>query len=286
MKKTFVLMIAVFAFAMVFTSCTKEGQYMPSKKISEIVFSKTYKSPLGTEISRTEREVWNWNGKLLSYIDYYDATGDRSTTLFRYDDDQRIEEINYGSYTAEFDYEDGLIEEIQITNEYGDLVVKYAFEHKGKTVTAIDINSNGSKSLEQLPFNPLKVIIPENAAKRALQGAATKGSSRMVLTWTGKNVTGLDIIGSTKASYKWDYDDKINPFKGLYDVEQSRCDLIYSENNVTREEMTDATAVVVENYSYTYDSKYPVLKEWDAQESDPAGLVTLTIHCVNQYKYQ
>ena len=44
MKKTFALMIAVFAVAMVFTSCTKEGQYMPTKKISEIVYTRSHKT--------------------------------------------------------------------------------------------------------------------------------------------------------------------------------------------------------------------------------------------------
>lgn len=39
MKKTLALMVAFFALTVVFTSCTKEGQYMPNKKISEIVYT-------------------------------------------------------------------------------------------------------------------------------------------------------------------------------------------------------------------------------------------------------
>lgn len=285
MKKIFALMTAVFALSMVFTSCTKEGQYMPKKKISEVVHQKSYTTPLGTNISRTEREVWNWNGRLLSYIDYYSATGDRTTSLFRYDDDKRVEEINYGSYTAKFDYDDGLVDEIKILNDRGEVITKYDFEHEGKTVTAIDITTGGQKDAKPLPFNPLRLFLPENAANSVQNCAATKGSSRMVFTWTGKNITAMDIIGAQKVSYKWTYDDKVNPYKGLFDLVQSRADLIYSVNNVTREEKVDGSNVSVESYTYTYDGKCPVKKVWEMQENELFD-ITITIHCETEYRYQ
>lgn len=288
MKKTFALMVAVFALSVAFTSCSKEGQYMPKKKISEIVRTGSYKTIAGTEISRTEREVWTWNGKQLSYIDYYDANDVRSnTTMFRYDKNNCLEEINYGLSTAKFNYDDGLIDEIKVYNNRGELAVEYDFEHKGKTLTSIDIKSYDQKSVKSLPFNPLNFIIPENAASKVAECAATKGSSRIELTWTGKNITKMDYRGNPSIiTYRWTYDDKVNPFKGLYDIEAYLLGTICSDNNVTKEELTNGTVTEIVDYSYTYDGKYPVRVVWESQITDLTGYITVPYHHDCQYKYQ
>lgn len=286
MKKTFALMVAVFAFAMVFTSCTKEGQYMPKQKISEIVHTKYYKMPMGTTISYTEREVWSWNGKLLSYIDYYDANGDRSSTsLFRYDGDNRIEEIDYKNVTAKYEYDGNSIKTISIFNQNGSLRGKYEFEHKGNTLTAINVTTNSGKSMEALPFNPLCFFLPENAANQVMESAATKGSSRIVLTWSGKNVTVADISGSEMATYKWTYDEYSNPFKALLDMGTDDASMIFSENNVVREEVTTNNTTTATDFRYTYDKKYPVKKEWTVVEYSPLEMVEYNINCIDEYKY-
>lgn len=262
MKKTFALMIAVFAVTMVFTSCTKEGQYMPKKRVSEIVYTRSYKTISGLQLSFTERDVWNWNGKLLNYIDYYDANGNRTaTTMFRYDNENRIEEIDYKDAVAKFDYDDGLIDEIKIYRNDGSLRGKYEFEHKGNRL--VSITADGSKSLASLPFNPLSFFMPETAAQKVLECEATKGISRVLFTWTGNNVSALDITGDKKVSYKWSYDKMTNPFKGLVDMGDPELSLYcFSENNVVREECTEDGTTFVEDYTYTYDGKFPTKKTW------------------------
>ena len=285
MKKTFVFMIAVFAVALAFTSCEKEGQYTPKQKISEVKHTRTYKTATGTEISRTEREVWTWNGKVLSYIDYYDANDKRSTALFRYDENNRIVEINYGNTTAKFDYDNNLIDDIEILNASGTVVEKYELEHKGKTVTAVNVTTKDNKSLISLPFNPLCLFIPESAANKVLENSQAKGSTRVLLTWTGKNVTAAEMSGSKNISYKWTYDDKTNPYKGLFNMVGMGMDEIFSANNVVREEITENNTTKATNYSYVYDGKKcPVKVTWDGTMNFE-DIIDLPATFVDEYLY-
>jgi len=286
MKKTFALLIAVFVAALAFTSCEKEGQYVPKQKISEIKHTRTYKTPTGTEISRTEREVWNWNGKVLSYIDYYDANDNRTTTMFRYDNDNRIVEIDYGHATAKFNYDNNLIKEIELTSENGAMISKYELEHKGKTVTAINMTFSAvGKSVTSLPFNPLRLFVPENAANKLLECSQTKGTTRATLTWTGKNITEMNTSGEYNLSYKYTYDDKNNPYKGLFDVTTLGMDEMFSANNVVREEVTEGGSTKAVNYSYVYDNKKcPVKLTWESTMNFE-GVVELPVTCVDEYQY-
>lgn len=283
MKKTFVMMMAVVAFAMAFTACEKEGQYAPKQKISEIKHTQTYKTLTGTEISRTEREVWTWNGKLLSYIDYYDANDNRTTTIFRYDKDNRVVEINYGDATAKFNYDNDLIQDIQFFNPAGKLEEKYELEHKGKTVMAINVTVNDKKSLSAPRFNPLRLFIPEDAADKVLEKSQAKGTTRIILTWAGNNVTELNMSGEYNFSYKWTYDDKINPLKGLF--YNLNLDETFSANNVIREEVTAGSNTSATNYSYVYDNKKcPVKVTWESTMNFE-DIVDLPVTCVDEYQY-
>ena len=288
MKKTLVLMMAAFALTMAFTSCEKEGQYAPKQKISEIKHSRTYKTPLGTEISRTEREVWNWNGKLLSYIDYYDANDNRTTTLFRYDEDNRIVEINYGNSTAKFTYDNNLIQKIELTSESAPMIAKNELEHKGKTVTAIDMTfSAKGTSVTSLPFNPLRLFVPESAANKLLECSQAKGNTRATFTWTGNNLTEMNTSGEYNLSYKYTYDDKNNPYKGLFDVTTLGMDEMFSANNVVREEITEGGSTKAVNYSYVYDNKKcPVKLTWESKMYLVEALMELPVTCVDEYQYQ
>lgn len=285
MKKTFVFMIAVFAVALAFTSCEKEGQYTPKQKITEVKHTRTYKTPAGTEISRTEREVWTWNDKVLSYIDYYDANDNRSTALFRYDDNNRVIEINYGSTTAKFNYDNNLIKNIEIFSAAGTTIGKYELEHKGKTVTGMNVTLNDGKSVNSLPFNPLRLFIPENAADQVMENSPVKGTTHVLLTWTGKNVTAMEMNGENNMSYKWTYDDKNNPYKGLFDVVALGTDEIFSANNVVREEIMQGNNASATNYSYVYNSKKsPVKMTWESTMNFE-NILELPVTCVDEFQY-
>ena len=223
---------------------------------------------------------------MLSYIDYYDANGNRtSTSLFRYDSENRIEEINYGTATAKYDYDNGLLDEIEIINANGTLRGKFEFEHKGNKITAIDIVTNGGKSMEVLPFNPLRFVLPESAAEKVMEGASTRGTIRVLFTWTGNNVTTLEGSGMDAFNYQYKYDDKTNPFKGLINMGEDVDFVLFSENNIIHEEATINGSTDITDYSFVYDGKYPVNMEWETKGYSPMEMFEYTIKNVVEYKY-
>lgn len=287
MKKTFAIMTAVVVAAVFLTSCEKEGQYAPKQKISEIKHIRYHELPSGTTISNNEREVWTWNGKVLSYIDYYDAKEDRvAHTLFRYDDKNRITEINYGSTTAKFDYDDNVIDEIKVLDENGATIAKFDLEHKGNTVTSIDVTLNDGKSLTALPFNPLNFFMPEDAANKVMECSRAKGTTHVTLTWTGKNVTAMELSGAYNISYKWTYDGKNNPYKGLFDMNALDMGVIFSANNVVRQVLTEGGSTFTTDYTYTYDGKNcPVEKSWKSEIFLPEFEVSVPVKCVDEFHY-
>jgi hypothetical protein len=82
------LLLTLFVLALSFTSCDKEGVYNPNKKIS--------KSYLDTGEGKQLTSSWNWNGKLLRTIDYYDLiSGEIAYThIFSYNDKDQIVSIS------------------------------------------------------------------------------------------------------------------------------------------------------------------------------------------------
>jgi hypothetical protein len=282
MKKTFALMVAVFAFAMVFNSCEKEGQYKPSKKISKIVYTRSHKTG-ELVVSTTQGEKWAWGGDLLSHIDYFNSDGDRTGTLwFRYDDDNRLEEAEDGLYTVKYDYDDGHLDEVEIRYiASGRLYQKMKFDYKGSKLTSVDITTYDKKGEESLAFNPLRFILSDEVAEAVMSAPATKGVEHLTVSWSGKNITEI-----TSGDYyaKWTYDDKINPFKGFYNMEYS-IDQTHSANNPVREEISKDGKVTVVEYNYDYDGKYPIRVKYQTESSTLIPGITLTVDNVKEYQY-
>ena len=263
MKKTFALMTVVLVAAVAFTSCTKEGQYNPKKKISKIVYASSGVEPLtGFTITDTTKEVWTWEGDILSYIDYYNHRGNRThTALFRYDDKKRIKEIDDNDRKLVFDYDDNLIEEIEYYDRFGSLEQKVEFEHTGNKITAIIVE--GSADYGQKSFNPLRYFIPEDVAETMMKNASKGTTTRYDLTWTGKNVTKMECVGQTRATWNYSYDNKINPFKGFFDLFTSGYLMLFSANNITKTDYSGDDGNSTVDYSYVYDGKYPVKKQYE-----------------------
>lgn len=284
MKKTFVLMIAVFAMVVAFTSCEKEGQYMPKKKISRIVYTHSHKIGDLT-ISTTESEKWVWGGDVLNYIDIYNSDGDRTNTLiFRYDDDKRIEEVEDNDYSVKYDYDDGHLDEIVILNKLsGKLLKKMEFGYKGSKLETIDVTTD-SKGSKPLSFNPLRFVIPDEVAEMMLSNDATKGTVRYTVTWAGKNISGITSDGSDRNYVKWTYDEMVNPFKGFFNTTYG-IDEMYSANNAVREEYSSDGKVTVTDYSYEYNGKYPTKVQYQTESSTLVPGYTLTVDNVITYQY-
>lgn len=286
MKKTFALMIAVFAFAMVFTSCTKEGQYMPNKKISKIVRTRSHMTG-ELLVSTTQSEKWTWGGDLLSYIDYYDSKDNRiGTSIFRYDDDRRIEEVEDGTFSVKYDYDDGHLDEIEITNiATGKKYRKMDFDYKGSKLSSIEITTYDQtydqKGIEDLAFNPLRFVLSDEVAEAVMSMPATKGVEHLTITWTGNNIT--EITSGTYYA-KWTYDDKINPFKGFFNADYTISET-RSANNPIREEVSMDGKVTVIDYNYEYDGKYPTKVKYQTESSTLIPGYTLKVDNVTEYQY-
>ena len=282
MKKTFALMTVVLVAAVAFTSCTKEGQYNPKKKISEIVFNSSYVETIsGITITDTRKEVWTWNGDLLSFIDYYNSRGERLyTESFRYDDKNRIAEIHNSDQKLVFDYDDNLIDEITYYDSHNSIVEKIEFEHKGGKITSIMVE--GSDDYGQKSFNPLRYFLPEDVAETVMK-SASKGVTHYTLTWTGKNITKMEASGQTNATWEFTYDDKVNPFKSLFDLFNSGYAMMLSSNNVTRSVYTTDNERSTVDYTYVYDGKYPVKKQYQTVYS--GYFSNYPVNCVYEYKY-
>ena len=283
MKKTMVSLLAIFAFTIVFTSCTKDGQYMPNKKISEIVRIRSHK--VGElVVSTTESERWTWGGKVLSYIDYYNSDGVRTrTVLFRYDSDNRIEEIEDGVYNVKYDYENNHLDEIEVVNtNNGKKVQKMEFTYKGGKLATIDVTTYDTKGAESYLFNPLRFIIPENVAEMVTSQSAAKGSVRYTLGWTGNNIT--EMKDSHGSSVMWSYDKNTNPFKGFLNTELD-FNLTCSANNVIRQDLSVNGKVTVQEYEYVYDGKYPTRVKYQSESSTLVPGYTLLVDNVTEYEY-
>lgn len=255
---------------------------MPKKKISKIVYTRSHKTG-DLVVSNTQSEKWTWGGDLLSYIDYYDSDEHRTGTLiFRYDDERRIEEAEDGTYSAKYDYDDGHLEEIEISNLItGKKYRKMEFDYKGGKLASVEITTYDHKGNAPLAFNPLRFVFSDEVAEAVMSMPATKGVEHVTVTWIGNNIT--EITSGTYYA-KWTYDDKINPFKGFFNMEYS-IDQTHSANNPIREEISKDGKVTVVDYNYEYDGKYPTKVKYQTESSTFVPGYTLTLDNVTEYQY-
>lgn len=285
MKKTFALMIAVFAMVVAFTSCEKEGQYKPKKKISQIIYTQSHKVGDLT-ISTKKSEKWTWGGAVLSYIDFYGSDDERTNTLlFRYDDDYRIKELEDSQYSVEYDYDNGHLDEIEIRDRNtGNLYRKLEFGYKGSKLATIDVTTNNSKASAPMMFNPLRFMLPDDVAEMMMSNAASKGVVHYNITWSGKNIAEIVSDGSERTYVKWSYDNMINPLKGFLNTNLG-LDESYSANNAVREEIYADGKTTIVDYSYEYNGKYPTKVKYQTESSLLVPGVTLTVDNVITYQY-
>lgn len=280
-------MIAIFALSAAFTACTKEseqdGYYNPKKKISEIVHNTKIEQHYGQTYRTITKEIWTWNGNQLTSIDFVtgDGVNHYRTALFRYDNKNRIAEMEVvGLRTYIYDYKDDMINEINYYDQNGDYLGKYEFKHNGNKLSEIIIQNPDENTKEAL-FNPLRFFLPDNTTEMVINNAS-KGTTHYKFTWTGKNVSKLEISGaaSTTNTISYKYDNKNNPFKSFYDLMDIAFATICSANNAVQivyhyENNRDETA----DYTYVYDEKYPVEKT--RKYTQNGAQTTSTI----QYKY-
>ena len=280
MKKTFTFVIAFVMSALVFSSCQKEGQYMPKKKISEISTTTSYKDILGVTHSTTYKQVWSWGEKLLNYIDYFDGNGNASTTVtFTYDDKSRLESFGSSFTKYDFIYQKNDLHQIRCYTN-GELTDEYTLVKDDNKVETIQRVSHGSKATAALPINPFTFVLPGDAADMLVQPVATKGTIIYKLDWSDnhKNIEEIEIVeGDNKIELGYKYDEKTNPFKGFFNIGDQSFASIYSANNVVEQTTgyNNNTSIERVLYTYEYDGKFPTKKSWQTKGNVVIGDVTV-----------
>ena len=257
--------------------------------------------PQSTESSNSTSkyvaEIWNWDGKLLKSISHYNSDGElRYTENYEYDG-KRLVSISWGSagrYT--FTYDNGKISSIDGYNGT-EKMVSYVLTHEKGKISQIVVTDYDAKkgTMLPMPINALRFFIQSadmqslcKTLARIEQKMNTKDIETYTINfdWDGKNVSRVTYLaGAYRETVDYKYDNKVNPFCGLFDISEYGGVNILSSNNVIRYvgESTDNDHWE-RDYVYTYDGKVPTM--WTTSDIDSYGdyRYTFTEICYYEYK--
>ena len=254
-----VVTLLVIAMTLVFASCTKDGVYKPKKKISKIYETVTTDPNPEKELT----EVWFWDGKLLSKIDY----GDDEIAQFTYEKKQ-LKSIVGGDSRIEMNYDSKgkYIDNFKLYYK-NELQATYTFEHGDKhLISGYTIEYEGGilgKSSTRLIENVFRFLTPEIATDAAAEyvmaaNSDLKGNDKYTvsMSYDGKNVIEKVVkSGDATMTYSYTYTEYLNPFYGLLDMDMDNC---FSKNAVASY-VRKMSNMPDYNYTYTYqvDGKVP-----------------------------
>jgi len=263
MKKNFIFCLCVAVIAL-FTSCEKkEGVYNPSKQIQKIYTIDDGEKEL--------EEVWHWDGKVLTSIDYVDGMNS-TTATFSYDKQKRMVAMDAGGAHTEFIYDGKYIKKIEITYE-GVVVSTTEIEHKNGKISEMrltDVFMDDDVWDKMLIVNPMRFVIPEAfpvVEKTMKKCAKAKGNDQIIvkLNWKGDNANSMEITstlwGETMTELvELTFDNKNNPMYGLFSSMNSDVvtNLFVNKNNaLTMNYNLMGEEVAKVNYTYEYEDNYP-----------------------------
>ena len=288
--------IALIAICAVMVSCNKEGQFNPKKKISKISYSNSYKweyyGDYGWETEESGSssyvgQIWNWNGKQLESIDYYDEDGILSYTEHYTYKGKRLSTISWGgSGRYELLYDKGKLSSIEYYSGSTREAI-YTITRDGAKITKIHYASLGSKAAEARPLPTWLFNLPVNDKRGLATLNNPKGSYSVdyIFEWEGDNVKHYSVVTSDgRVDYYYTYDDKLSPWCGLWEVDEIDYPSIMSKNNVVRQEVKYDGDIEVYNVSYTYQGKFPATATVDYNESYDDERYTSTSTTLFDYK--
>lgn len=265
------------ALCLALISCEKEndGKYNPQKKIQKIYYDYDGEKELN--------EVWNWDGKKLSSIDFYSGGEIFSSAFYSYDNKKRIVKIEEGTEILDVVYEN---DKIKTINKFydGDLEESFNMIYDNNTLSKIEwVCYDIYKRVHERKLVPLAGLIfqdYDNLEKamriiRSQQKGDKADTVLLELTWSDKNVSHIFAYNVDTPEETLDasftYDNKINPMKGWisiwFDEEIGLWDDSYytysSYGNVLTAEYVYKDNGVEDdryfmNYVYEYKGKYPV----------------------------
>ena len=297
MKRIF-LILAVLASVAAFSSCSrdKEGEFTPKKKIKAVYVEQSHnRSGTWRSDGRYLNESYNWDGKLLASINYYDCGDFLCTETFSYDKKNRITgstftgDIDPG-FGTEYTYDGKELKKISF--KFNDIIgEEVVFTHSdGKisemTIIYYDLMLMRKKAMQRI--NPLRTILPSQTAEvidhAMMEHAKNKKNSealsiKLQFTWDGKNTKSIsfnviDGYDDVKAKLDYTYDKKRNPFNCLITALDMSMDLamdniipsrffsMLSKNNPLTlkgsfSEDGDEDEEFSGTYTYDYDGKWP-----------------------------
>lgn len=273
MKNLVKTLLLVAVCALLFSSCEKEGQYLPKKKVSRITYVTSSTLWGITTTAVTGYQDWEWSGKLLTQITLRNGDGDMEGTIVpQYDSKKRVTALHCVLDTEiedyKFTYDGKNLMKITCYSNDKDAVTEYTFRKEDKNVVEITVQGYASKALEGTGINPLQFVLPNEIAER-IKPSDEKATIIYKLTWNGNNISSMEELrsGVTYANYNWAYDNGINPFKGLFcnvDGSLNGFEELYSANNVVESHsvahLSFADMEEHFKYEYEYEDNYPVKK--------------------------
>lgn len=284
--KKITLIVATLALSLFFVSCNKEGQYTPKNKIDRVCYSSTgkyeeyqngYWTTTGSySTDKYVGEIWNWDGKLLKSISYYTTDGNLSYTENYEYDGKRLVSVSWGTAgRLSLNYDGAKISSIEA---YDGTVksAEWTITHTGSKISNIKITEFENKrgTINSFPINMCRFFIPAPSVETFVEmlGRAQQHNMNtkeiysydLELEWDGDNVKTIKFIdGVYTETQEYTYDDKINPYCGLFDLSEFGTNEVLSKNNVTRMTYLDSDNDYGEaNYVYTYDKKLPTMRSY------------------------
>ena len=279
--KHFNFLAIVAVIGLLFVSCEKEGKFSPNKKIDRIYASGTrelqsFDGNVWTTIQedsspKTLREQWNWEGDLLTSIEYHtigydsynDVYYDNAYTEYYEYDDNRLVAINWGGephYSISYDH--GKISKIELFwNPESDVPSEtYEFTHKNGKISEIKFYEGFYLTRPAYTMNAFRFFIPSASMAsfvkvmdrvRGTMNSKNPDPSIIQFEWKGNNVKKMTYINSGHTDViEYAYDNKLNPFYGLFNMEEFGNKPFLSKNNITSDGSCEIT--------YTYDGNFPV----------------------------
>ena len=269
MRKSIVFCIC-FAVVASFTACNKnkEGVFNPSKKIQKIY-------SVSDDGEKELKEVWNWDGKLLSSIVDVD---DDYTSSFSYDKKKRLVAINTKDSHSEFTYDGDYLLRV-VTTASGEVsgtgTIDFVHENGKISEMKLDIAGFDLDLFKKSIANPMRFVFPEAIpAVESAMKECSKGAKNTQLTvklnWTGDNVSTMQIVsnvpvlGTITLTTDLTYDTKNNPTYGSFASITSAASEIFflnKNNPVTKKTTVQSSTMNLTlesaEYSYEYESNYP-----------------------------
>lgn len=241
-KRNFQLWKCVLYLMLTVTGCNPgEGGFRPDRQV-EAIYEEAVIIEDGDTLSTQPRvlaERWNWDGRELKSIDYYNGSALEVSEVMRYEDRRIVSAGLSGGFTEVYHYGGDKLDSITVYDAGGRWVESVCFQHSKVRVKRVSWNSPA-------------------------------GVKTYKLSWQGENPGSLLPEDGAEDTIEFSYDNRENPVLGLMtwwrlrDV-QGLAEAV-SRNNCIKIRGGGLQA----DYSYEYDGDYPVsrtvVREYDYTE--------------------